>query len=87
MSTVVAEKSTHQVREGAFGNATGLACRECGHQIALGPHSRQESPVALPKAPARAPVVEPVDVVSRTDALKEASFSSSPRPTLVAGRN
>ena len=38
MSTVVAEKSTHQVREGAFGNATGLACRECGHQIALGPH-------------------------------------------------
>ena len=26
------------LREGAFGNATGLACRECGHQIALGPH-------------------------------------------------
>ncbi len=26
------------LREGAFGNATGLVCRECGHQIALGPH-------------------------------------------------
>ncbi|CAN5450479.1 threonine synthase [soil metagenome] len=24
-------------REGAFGNATGLACRECGHQVELGP--------------------------------------------------
>ncbi|WP_246159671.1 threonine synthase [Nocardioides antri] len=24
-------------REGAFGNAVGLACRECGHQVALGP--------------------------------------------------
>ena len=38
MSTVVAEKTTHQVREGAFGNATGLACRECGHRITLGPN-------------------------------------------------
>ncbi len=26
------------LRPGAFGHATGLACRECGHQIALGPH-------------------------------------------------
>ena len=26
------------LREGAFGHATGLACRECGHQIELGPH-------------------------------------------------
>ncbi len=31
MSTVV-------LREGAFGNATGLACRECGHTQELGPH-------------------------------------------------
>ena len=31
-------ESRAQLREGAFGNATGLACRECGHQIALGPH-------------------------------------------------
>jgi len=26
------------LREGAFGHATGLSCRECGHAIALGPH-------------------------------------------------
>ncbi|HET8603419.1 MAG TPA: threonine synthase [Marmoricola sp.] len=26
------------VREGAFGNATALSCRECGHQVPLGPH-------------------------------------------------
>jgi threonine synthase len=25
-------------REGAFGNAVALACRECGHRTALGPH-------------------------------------------------
>lgn len=25
------------LRDGAFGNATGLGCRECGHQVALGP--------------------------------------------------
>ncbi|WGL53125.1 threonine synthase [Nocardioides sp. BP30] len=26
------------LREGAFGNATALSCRECGHRIDLGPH-------------------------------------------------
>jgi threonine synthase len=26
------------LREGAFGNATALSCRECGHEIPLGPH-------------------------------------------------
>ncbi|WP_324502118.1 threonine synthase [Nocardioides sp.] len=26
------------MREGAFGNATGLSCRECGHRSPLGPH-------------------------------------------------
>jgi len=25
-------------REGAFGNARALSCRECGHEVALGPH-------------------------------------------------
>jgi threonine synthase len=25
------------LREGAFGNATALSCRECGHQVDLGP--------------------------------------------------
>ena len=36
MSAVVQERST--IREGAFGNAAALSCRECGHRIALGPH-------------------------------------------------
>src|SRR6476469_10806295 len=26
------------LRPGAFGNATALSCRECGHLVALGPH-------------------------------------------------
>ncbi|WP_300682574.1 threonine synthase [Nocardioides sp.] len=26
------------LREGAFGNAVALACRECGHRVDLGPH-------------------------------------------------
>ncbi|GAB3086246.1 threonine synthase [Nocardioides zeae] len=30
-------KPGHGLREGAFGNATALACRECGHQVDLGP--------------------------------------------------
>jgi len=37
VSTAVAE-TRPAVREGAFGNATALSCRECGHQIELGPH-------------------------------------------------
>jgi len=36
MSAVVTEKAT--LREGAFGNAVALSCRECGHRIDLGPH-------------------------------------------------
>ncbi|HET7432566.1 MAG TPA: threonine synthase [Nocardioides sp.] len=43
MSTVVADvtpvqpvEPTH--RAGAFGNARALSCRECGHEVALGPH-------------------------------------------------
>jgi len=40
MSTAVAETGTtrHQLREGAFGHARALACRECGHEVELGPH-------------------------------------------------
>ncbi|MGA9746711.1 MAG: threonine synthase, partial [Nocardioides sp.] len=39
MSTsVIDTTATTQVRDGAFGNATGLVCRECGHTIELGPH-------------------------------------------------
>lgn len=41
MSTLVAETgtttSTNGLREGAFGHAKALACRECGHRIDLGP--------------------------------------------------
>jgi threonine synthase len=29
--------STSRLREGAFGHARALACRECGHEVALGP--------------------------------------------------
>src|SRR4051812_30436701 len=35
MSTAIAEKAT--LREGAFGHAKALSCRECGHQVELGP--------------------------------------------------
>ncbi len=31
-------ESTAGTREGAFGNAVALACRECGHRTGLGPH-------------------------------------------------
>jgi threonine synthase len=41
MSAVVTEQSTEQstgqIRAGAFGHATALACRECGHRTELGP--------------------------------------------------
>src|SRR3954468_14262867 len=35
MSLAVAEKKS--LREGAFGHARALSCRECGHQVGLGP--------------------------------------------------
>src|SRR6201989_3214483 len=38
MSTLVAASSDTGLRDGAFGNATALSCRECGHQVPLGPH-------------------------------------------------
>ncbi|MDN5892591.1 MAG: threonine synthase [Nocardioides sp.] len=40
MSAVENHGSTTEtkIREDAFGNATGLACRECGNKIELGPH-------------------------------------------------
>ena len=38
MSSTLAEPATPTLRDGAFGHATSLACRECGHQVALGPH-------------------------------------------------
>ncbi len=38
MSTLVSETTPTTHREGAFGSARALACRECGHELALGPH-------------------------------------------------
>jgi threonine synthase len=38
VSTAVAETRPTTLREGAFGNARALSCRECGHEVALGPH-------------------------------------------------
>ncbi len=31
------DRPRHTLREGAFGNARALACRECGHEVELGP--------------------------------------------------
>ncbi len=36
MSAVITEPATTTLRAGAFGNATALACRECGHQLEPG---------------------------------------------------
>ena len=36
--SVVAEKTRPTIREGAFGNARALVCRECKHEVALGPN-------------------------------------------------
>jgi threonine synthase len=38
MSTLVTETRTTSHRDGAFGHARALSCRECGHEVELGPH-------------------------------------------------
>ncbi|MCY7401936.1 MAG: hypothetical protein LH477_13480, partial [Nocardioides sp.] len=50
MRTLVTEHTDHKtaddaagstgsgLRDGAFGNARALVCRECRHEVALGPH-------------------------------------------------
>ena len=38
MTAVVRESGQKTLREGAFGNARVLACRECAHEVELGPH-------------------------------------------------
>jgi threonine synthase len=38
VSAVAADTRRVALREGAFGNARALSCRECGHEVALGPH-------------------------------------------------
>jgi len=37
MSTLVTETRTTTHRDGAFGHARALSCRECGHEVDLGP--------------------------------------------------
>src|SRR4051794_8078576 len=37
MSTLVTETRTTPHRDGAFGHARALSCRECGHEVDLGP--------------------------------------------------
>ena len=37
-SSRTTESGAPVTREGAFGNATALSCRECGHRVDLGPH-------------------------------------------------
>jgi threonine synthase len=37
MSTLVSESRTSTHRDGAFGHARALSCRECGHEVDLGP--------------------------------------------------
>jgi threonine synthase len=34
----VSETTTRSIRDGAFGHARALVCRECGHEVELGPH-------------------------------------------------
>jgi threonine synthase len=38
VSTVEHSTERTTLREGAFGNAVALSCRECGHRVDLGPH-------------------------------------------------
>jgi threonine synthase len=38
MSTLVSDTPTTTHRDGAFGNARALSCRECGAEQPLGPH-------------------------------------------------
>ena len=37
MSAAVVEAPSTTLREGAFGHAKALSCRECGHGVDLGP--------------------------------------------------
>jgi threonine synthase len=54
-------------REGAFGNARALSCRECGHEVALGPH------YACPEC------FGPLEVTYDFPAVTRAEIESGPR--------
>jgi threonine synthase len=54
-------------REGAFGNARALSCRECGHQVELGPH------YACPEC------FGPLEIAYDYPAVTRAEIESGPR--------
>ncbi|WP_017932931.1 threonine synthase [Nocardioides sp. Iso805N] len=55
------------LREGAFGNAVALACRECGHRVDLGPH------YACPEC------FGPLEVAYEFPAVTRAEIEAGPR--------
>ena len=55
------------LREGAFGNAVALACRECGHRVALGPQ------YACPEC------FGPLEVAYEFPAVTRAEIEAGPR--------
>jgi threonine synthase len=59
--------TTETTREGAFGHATALACRECGHRVALGPH------YACPEC------FGPLEVAYEFPAVTRAEIEAGPR--------
>ncbi len=67
IATDQAQSTDTGLREGAFGNATGLACRECGHEIALGPH------YACPEC------FGPLEIAYDFPALTHAEIEAGPR--------
>ena len=70
MSASLAEATTgttETIREGAFGHATALACRECGHRVALGPH------YACPEC------FGPLEVAYEFPAVTRAEIEAGPR--------
>jgi threonine synthase len=67
VSTVVAETRSTGLRDGAFGNARALRCRECGHELALGPH------YACPEC------FGPLEVAYDFPAVTRAEIESGPR--------
>src|SRR5262249_11222627 len=63
----VAESRPTTLREGAFGHARALSCRECGHEVELGPH------YACPQC------FGPLEVAYDFPAVTRAEIESGPR--------
>ena len=69
------------LREGAFGNATGLSCRECGHRSPLGPH------YACPECfgPLVAAVIEGREAISSWRTMMGATDPAKAAPCTIRG--